>query len=325
MKRENFDDILNECIDRLMAGESEEQCLQSYPDQASELEPLLRSAVAAQQASDLRPDPQFKAEARYNVLSKIQADARKREAHKPRRLPVLGWQPRWAVAVLVAFLVLFMVGSSTTVAASNGSMPDDTLYTVKLKVENVRLRLARSDEAKAKLNARFAERRVKEIIYLAEKDGANEDNTRRLETAKSRLSDCLRVIEQLAIARQQRLGIDTQTGDDAGQGLSEEEQSILAADGKLGKLREILQQNQTATQNAFQEAEPRVPLRARAILRAALQEYQQQCEEALKATGDSDVNGASDSAEDSPGTGQAGIKDRLRQLLRPETAMPTTQ
>jgi Domain of unknown function (DUF5667) len=324
MKRDNFDDILNECIDRLLSGESVEQCLQSYPDQSQELEPLLRSASATQQASFIRPDPQFKAEARYNVLSKVQADARKRETHKPRRLPVLGWQPRWAVAVLVAFLLLFMAGSST-VAASNGSMPDDTLYTVKLKVENVRLRLARSDEAKAKLNARFAERRVKEIIYLAERDGANDDNTRRLETAKSRLRDCLQVIEQLAIARQQRLGIDTQTGDDSGQGLSEEEQSILATDGKLAKLREILQQNQTATQNAFQEAEPRVPLRARAILRAALQEYQQQSEEALKATGDSDVNGASDSAEDSPGTGQAGIRDRLRQLLQAELAMPTTQ
>ena len=280
MKRDNLDDILNECIDRLLAGESVEQCLQRYPDQSRELEPLLRSASATQQASFIRPDPQFKAEARYNVLSKVQADARKREAHKPRRLPVLGWQPRWAVAVLVAFLVLFMAGSST-VAASNGSMPDDTLYTVKLKVENVRLWLARSDEAKAKLHAKFADRRVKEIIYLAEKDGANEDNTRQLETAKSRLRDQLEAIEQLAIARQQRLGIYTQTGDDSGQGPSEEEQSILAADGKLGKLREILQQNQSTTQNAFQEAAPRVPLRARAILQSALQEYQQQCEEAL--------------------------------------------
>ena len=40
------DDVLNECIERLAAGETVEQCLASYPDYAVELEPMLRTSAS---------------------------------------------------------------------------------------------------------------------------------------------------------------------------------------------------------------------------------------------------------------------------------------
>ncbi|GAI42438.1 unnamed protein product, partial [marine sediment metagenome] len=41
-KEKEFDNILDECLERLLVnGETIEQCLQSYPEQAANLKPLL--------------------------------------------------------------------------------------------------------------------------------------------------------------------------------------------------------------------------------------------------------------------------------------------
>ena len=66
-----FDNILNECLDRILRGETVEKCLQSYPEQAPELEPLLRTALATKMASHIQPRPEFKAKARYEFTAAI--------------------------------------------------------------------------------------------------------------------------------------------------------------------------------------------------------------------------------------------------------------
>ena len=77
MNNSEFEDILDKCIDRMLAGESMEQCLQSYPEHAQELTPLLRSATAAQEAFSIDPKIEFKNLARYEMLSKVNAEARR--------------------------------------------------------------------------------------------------------------------------------------------------------------------------------------------------------------------------------------------------------
>ena len=73
--------ILNECIDRIIKGEMVEQCLRSYPDQAKELEPLLRTALNVKIASNIQPRAEFKARAEYE----FRAALRKMEAKKSHR------------------------------------------------------------------------------------------------------------------------------------------------------------------------------------------------------------------------------------------------
>ena len=52
MKANNeLNNILDECLEKVLSGESIEQCLQAYPEQAAELEPLLQTALAVSQAS----------------------------------------------------------------------------------------------------------------------------------------------------------------------------------------------------------------------------------------------------------------------------------
>ncbi len=160
-----FDNILDKCLERLLVkGETIEQCLQSYPEQAAELKPLLQTTLLTKKLSTIQPRAEFKASARYQFRSALQQVA------SPKSHFVFGWLPRWAAVATIA-LVFILAGSGTIAAASN-SMPDSLLYPVKLATEQVRITLTFSDIGKAELHAKLANSRVAEIIYMANKGDA---------------------------------------------------------------------------------------------------------------------------------------------------------
>lgn len=170
-QNERFNDILNECLDRILKGEAVEQCLRSYPEQAKELEPLLRTAIAAKVASTIQPRPEFRAKARYEFRTAL----RDMEAKKSRRSFFSWrwqWQPGWAIAIVVVIVVVLAGGG--TVAAASNSMPDSALYPVKLASEQVQLAVTPSEIGKTELNAQFADRRAEEIAYVASKGDTQE-------------------------------------------------------------------------------------------------------------------------------------------------------
>ncbi|HEX74458.1 MAG TPA: hypothetical protein G4N93_04840 [Dehalococcoidia bacterium] len=183
-KSRDFNDILDECLERLVKGGTIEECLASYPDLAAELEPLLQTAVAVRQASVIQPHPDFRAKARYQFHSALQA----MESKKSRSF--FGWQRRWVTAVTVVF-VLLLAGGGTVAAASN-SMPDNPLYPVKLATEQVQLILTPSDIGKARLCLRLADRRVAEIVYIA-----NKNKPEQVENVIQRLDNHLVMIASL--------------------------------------------------------------------------------------------------------------------------------
>jgi len=166
MKNSELENILDECLERLVKGETVEQCLQRYPEQATQLEPLLQTAQVVRKASAILPRSEFKARARYEFRSALQATATK------RRLPLFSLRPRWAMALMIIGIVL-VAGGGTAAAASN-SMPDSPLYPVKLATEQVRLTLTPSDMGKARLCTALADRRVAEIIYMANRGDAQQ-------------------------------------------------------------------------------------------------------------------------------------------------------
>ena len=106
-KSKEFDNVLDECLERLLVkGETIEQCLQSYPEQAAELKPLLQTALAAKKVSTIQPRAEFKASARYQFRSALQEMA----SQKTRSF--FGWFPRWATVVTIV-LVLLLAGGGT--------------------------------------------------------------------------------------------------------------------------------------------------------------------------------------------------------------------
>ncbi|MBN2099845.1 MAG: hypothetical protein JW753_09660 [Dehalococcoidia bacterium] len=247
-----FDEILAECTEGLLRGESVEQCLQRYPEQALELEPLLRvAAAAAKTASAVEPRPEFKARVRHQVQTRLRSEARKPE---PKRLPALRWVPRWAaVAACVALVFVFAAGG--TVAASSNTVPGDTLYSVKTTAEQVQLKLTFSEAAKARLQAKFAERRAWEMARLAARG-----NTAKLGALAARFEAHLAKIEKLAAQIEA-----TDPGDGE----------------RLSALKEILYANMARDLVLLDEAEAKAPWRARAAIATAKFRLMQEYEKAI--------------------------------------------
>lgn len=182
-KSRKFDNILDECLERvLFRGETVEQCLAGYPDDVAELEPLLRSALVVKGAAVVKPPPEFRERAGHQ----FRAALREMELKRGRGLFV--W-PRWATALIVVFVLL--AGSGTVVAASN-SMPDGALYQVKLATEAVRLKLTPSAPGKQELYVKLADKRVAEIINMADKGKVEQ-----VERTTQRLNDELAVMASL--------------------------------------------------------------------------------------------------------------------------------
>ena len=164
MKKE---DIIANCIDEIQAGKCTlEDCLARYPSLSDELRPLLKIAMGIQPEA-ATPSPQFRQRARIRLLQAMQAPA----ADAGRAgLDIFGWlKPpapgrRLSYALIVATVIwALIVAGGTTVHASQDSLPDDTLYPVKTAVENLRLAVARTPEARASLHLELAERRVQEV------------------------------------------------------------------------------------------------------------------------------------------------------------------
>jgi len=194
-KSREFDNVLNECLERLLVnGETIEQCLQSYPEQVTELKPLLQTALVAKNASVIQPRPEFKARARYQFHLALQEVAAKRSR------PLFGWQPRWATAIAIVLILLLTGGS--TVAAADNSMPDGPLYGVKLATEQVRLTFTPSELGKAQLYASFTDKRVLEIARMAKKG-----KSKQVERTTQRLNAHLAMITQLVSAYEEEAGV----------------------------------------------------------------------------------------------------------------------
>jgi hypothetical protein len=185
MKRRDFDDILNECIERMLKGESVEACLAAHPGQAAELEPLLRTAEDTLKAAAVTPRSEFRQRAGYEFQAAIRN-------LRPEKRGFFRWQARW-VAVVSVVIVILLAGSGT-VAASANSLPDQPLYAVKLATENVRLALTTSALGKAGLYAEFADTRVDEIIKMAD-----EGKVAQVVKATDRMNDHLIAMANLSL------------------------------------------------------------------------------------------------------------------------------
>jgi hypothetical protein len=170
-----FDEILNECIERIFKGESVEVCLDAFPEHAAELEPLLRTAADTHKAADILPRPEFRQRTAYEFQSAVRD-------MKPDRGGIIKWQLRWISVVSVLAAVL--VAGSGTIAASADSLPDESLYNVKLFTEGVRLALTPSTLGKAQLYVEFTDTRVEEIVKMADKGDVKnvEQTTERMNT-----------------------------------------------------------------------------------------------------------------------------------------------
>jgi hypothetical protein len=171
-----FEEILVECLDDIKAGRSSvEDCLDKYPSMRAQLEPLLKVARGIREPPDVKPSPVFKVKTRVWLMDQIHGGETaigwpwSLNIAKARPVPYI---KRFATSMAGIILVIVLVVSGLgvgTVYAAQGSLPGDTLYSVKIATEQVEMLLPGDDVARAKRALSFADKRVKEMIALAEK------------------------------------------------------------------------------------------------------------------------------------------------------------
>lgn len=159
--------ILDECIERLAAGESIEACIASYPGQRDELLPLLEAAWKAMHAAETaQRNPAAKARGRYRLTQAASQEVPQRDH---TRIPF--W--RRPVAKPIGFglvMVLLVLGlSSVAGVRSSEAVPGDSLYWVKTTKEGVRLWFPKSDADRAEMHVHLAGERGREMRVLVER------------------------------------------------------------------------------------------------------------------------------------------------------------
>ncbi len=156
----NNEDVLNECLEAILGGETEESCLERYPEQAAELRPLLRMAISTRGACCVSPQLEYRTRARYEYRCVV-TDACAKSAKYGFR-----WSWRWSTAAPLAIAVV-MVMSGGVMAASTNALPGQPLYGVKLAAEEMQIRLTPAGEERTMAYALLVDRRIDEMTTLA--------------------------------------------------------------------------------------------------------------------------------------------------------------
>jgi hypothetical protein len=148
----NFDEILEQCLDKLASGDSTlEACLARYPQYADELEPYLAAVKRLQRGRDVMPSPFYAARFRSELMQRTQP---------PRRRGMPAFFRR--MALNVATLVVLVTFVSTGLAQA--ALPGESLYGLKLASENI-WRMVTTDPVGTDI--KISERRVNEYVAVS--------------------------------------------------------------------------------------------------------------------------------------------------------------
>jgi len=175
----DFEHILDECIRRIESGEDLNECLADYPEQATELEPLLNLAQnmytlstpngseAAALAGQQRMLNKFDGAHAHQVLSPkptlwesgmiILAQISKTFTSIFSKENIMYRKSFIAVALALAFL---FAGTTMTAYASQGSLPGDTLFTVNTTLEDFQINSAWNTADEAEKSIQYADCRI---------------------------------------------------------------------------------------------------------------------------------------------------------------------
>ncbi len=119
----NFDKILDECIDRINRGESLEACLADYPQYIEQLEPLLQAMLDTQMAYTFTPSTTAKRAARQHFNAALEELEQRREERQPLFSRLFGWSRVWVTATAVILIALIGYFGLRPVLFPAGTVP----------------------------------------------------------------------------------------------------------------------------------------------------------------------------------------------------------
>jgi hypothetical protein len=153
-----FEVILEECVDQIASGESSlEECLARYPQYSAQLEPILFTAMLLRkEGREVQPSPFLRARIRGDL-----SRAREINPRPKHGFPVFFWRMALNMAVLMFALVM------TNTLFAQGALPGESLYDWKLVSENL-WRTVTVDPLGTDL--KIAERRIDEYVAVSKDD-----------------------------------------------------------------------------------------------------------------------------------------------------------
>ena len=177
-KREDLEQILKTCLELIQTRqETLDSVLARFPEHADEIRPLLEATSWMNAQRDaLAPRPGFVAESRQRLMARLEHEKAAGLTEAPPEAEPGFWDalvslfdrirlsPQYVIASLL--LVFLVLSTSSVAAASQRSIPGDTLYPVKTSLERVHLALTFNEAHRAALHVDYAKRRLTEIRSL---------------------------------------------------------------------------------------------------------------------------------------------------------------
>jgi hypothetical protein len=180
-----FETILEDCLARLRAGESLEQCLAHYPAQAERLTPLLLAASRVHRLAVPQPRAQAVLAGRERVLAAMRAQNPVKAVSKspvslgqlgrylgqvstifPKKAPEKENIMKFALRLALNVLAVSLIGGVLAVSASSSALPGDPLYAAKRAWEGARLTFTLDPQASQALQAQLRAERLQEVQSL---------------------------------------------------------------------------------------------------------------------------------------------------------------
>jgi hypothetical protein len=122
---DNFDKILDECIDRINSGESIESCLSDYHDYSEKLKPLLLAMLQTKKIYTFVPREEAKIAAKHRFNAALERRLQKERGAQHWLSRVLGRRLAWvALATVIAAIVGIYLGINQTLYPISPIVPE---------------------------------------------------------------------------------------------------------------------------------------------------------------------------------------------------------
>lgn len=166
------DQVLQKCLEDILAGrETIDTALAACPHLSEQLRLDLEAAIWFRtQGSIFDPRPGFISASRGRLVNHIRHETQPAEYQERGFFLFLSnWQKPTLLlrmAAIMAFIVFAIFGTSGIAHASQNALPGDSLYRVKIGLEDISLALSTNSVKDANLHIEFARRRLLEMQML---------------------------------------------------------------------------------------------------------------------------------------------------------------
>lgn len=162
--------VIEESLAAILSGESTlEVVLARYPEYGQELRAELEVATfLVSRRGDVSSRAGFVPASRKRLVGRIKAEAQASSRSGKRASLGIVWPRRFVLqfaSAMTIFMLLFL-SSFGTVAASQGSVPGDDLYSIKRLSEDVQYTLTLNAASRAQLSLYYSGRRLSEVEVL---------------------------------------------------------------------------------------------------------------------------------------------------------------